>query len=412
MAALRQVLPLLIVASLAVGGVPAAAGAQRPLADVVQGLVARSPVGSGASVVVRDAGGEVIASVRPAVPLAPASNEKLLTIVTALRLLGPDAQLRTSLVATEPVLDGVIDGDLRLVGGGDPTFSTRAFGSRTYGIRVATAEQLAGRLRLAGVVRVTGRLLADSSLFDEQIAGPGWKQEFTPLECPPLSALTIDRATLQPALAAARRVRAALRAVGISIGAAGVAAPPASAGTTLAYVDSAPLRWLATLAGKDSDNFVAELLLKAVAATTQTPGTTRAGAAIALRTLAAFGVPTAGVRFVDGSGLSAQNRATTSELSLLLARVAADPALAAAFRQTLAVAGTDGTLEARMTRGAAHGYVLAKTGTLNGASALSGYAGPYTFSILIGGAALDQDAAHALEDAIAQVLAKRAASAG
>lgn len=146
MAALRRVLPLLLVASVAVGGVPSAAGAQRPLTDVVQGLVARSPVGSGASVVVRDAAGEVIASVRPAVPLAPASNEKLLTIVTALRLLGPDAQLRTSLVATEPVLDGVIDGDLRLVGGGDPTFSTRAFGSRTYGIRVATAEQLAGRL--------------------------------------------------------------------------------------------------------------------------------------------------------------------------------------------------------------------------------------------------------------------------
>jgi D-alanyl-D-alanine carboxypeptidase len=61
-----------------------------------------------------------------------------------------------------------------------------------------------------------------------------------------------------------------------------------------------------------------------------------------------------------------------------------------------------------MTTGPAHNVVRAKTGTLNIRSALSGYAGPYAFSVIVNGRAVNQTAAHALQDRIAQYLAREA----
>lgn len=382
--------------------------APKPLDDAVRGLVKRSLVGSSTSVVVRDGAGDVIVSIRPDVPHVPASNQKLVTIATVLRVLGPDARLPTSLVASAPPVNGVIKGNVRLVGGGDPTFSTRTFGDAAYGIFVATPERLAARLKATGVRRITGRILADPYRFDALTAGLGWKPSFTPTECPPLSALTINRAPTTPALSATRRVRAALLKAGIRVGPAALASGPTGTGTVVAKVESAAVIWLATEAGKFSDNFVAEMLLKAVAAKQTGRGSTRVGARIARDTLAGFGVPLDGVVVADGSGLSSQNRLSAAAISLLLSRIADDPTLGHQLPRTLAVAGIDGTLMTRMSRGPAHGFVQAKTGTLNNVSALSGYAGDYAFSILIERPNVDQLAAHRLQDAIAQLLARRA----
>lgn len=398
-------------ALLAAALVPAApAHAARPLSETVRAIVAKSPVGDAASVSVRDGSGAVIAAVRPNAPRLPASNQKILTIATALDALGPDGRLATRLVAGAEPVGGVVTGDVWLVGGGDPTFSSAAFADAYWGIYAPTADRLAAQLAAAGVTRITGRVSGDASRFDAVPGAPGWKPEFIPQQSPPVSALTVDRAASAPALRAARAVRRALVRAGIAVGPARVAKAPAPAGgAELARVESAPVEVLAELAGRDSDNFVAEMLLKAAAAQATGSGTTAAGVALERDLLAGLGVPDRGLALADGSGLSYDNRATAAALSLLLARVDDDPELGPHLRDALATAGVNGTLAGRMRTGPAAGVVRAKTGTLNDASALSGYAGDCAFSVLVQRTWVDQAAAQALQDRIAQLLARRSA---
>ena len=138
---------------------------------------------------------------------------------------------------------------------------------------------------------------------------------------------------------------------------------------------------------RDSDNFTAELLLKQLGAEAGTGGTTAAGAAVVRRDLAAAGVPLAGVRIADGSGLSLDDRLTARALVVAARRSpGTTPSCGPPFWRALPVAGENGTLEHRMERAPARGVVRAKTGTTNRASALSGYVGDrYAFAILQNG---------------------------
>lgn len=406
----RPLVPLALIALLA--ALAPTAVARVPLDAAVARAVAQSPVGDRASIAIRDANGTIIAAVRPTASVLPASNEKLITAVTALRLLGPDHRLTTSLVAATPPVDGVVEGDVWLVGGGDPLFSTSAFGTRAYGTYVATPERLADDLVRAEITVIRGRIRTDATRFDATPGAPGWKPSFIPTESPPLSALTVDRAARAPERAAARALRRALLRAGIAVGGVGPAGPAPVDAAVLAAVSGAPARILLEQAGKHSDNFVAEMLLKAVAADETGRGTTAAGARLARAQLRELGVPLEGVVIRDGSGLSYANRTTAASLSALLAAADDDMELGPVLRETLAVAGRDGTLAGRMRTGPAAGVVQAKTGTLNDASALSGYAGACAFSVLVTGTWVDQAAAHALQDRIAQLLARRQADCG
>ncbi|HUF90597.1 MAG TPA: D-alanyl-D-alanine carboxypeptidase/D-alanyl-D-alanine-endopeptidase [Gemmatimonadota bacterium] len=104
--------------------------------------------------------------------LLPASNMKLYTTAAALDRLGPDFQYTTSVYADGPLLPGgVLDGNLILVGRGDPSLSGRFFAdSAPY-----VLDKFADELRRAGVRRVTGRLIGDASFFDDELAARGWE---------------------------------------------------------------------------------------------------------------------------------------------------------------------------------------------------------------------------------------------
>ena len=115
----------------------------------MRGIVAKSPVGDAASVVVRDGDGDVIVGVRAEVPRLPASNQKLVTIATALDVLGPDARLATTLVAAAEPVDGVVSGDVWLVGGGDPTFSTRSINQKRGPLSTASGTPAADAIAAA-----------------------------------------------------------------------------------------------------------------------------------------------------------------------------------------------------------------------------------------------------------------------
>ncbi len=105
----------------------------------------------------------------------PASNEKLLVTSTALSLLGTDYRYRTDLWATAPVVDGTVEGDLVLVGSGDPTLGRPFWPSGEEALCA-----LADSVRAAGVRRVSGRIVVDASAWDSTTIGPGWEADDLP----------------------------------------------------------------------------------------------------------------------------------------------------------------------------------------------------------------------------------------
>lgn len=170
---------------------------------------------------------------------------------------------------------------------------------------------------------------------------------------------------------------------------------------------SPPLADIITALGKDSDNFVAEMLWKTIAAErVRQPGRSQDATAFVLDVLKRRGVNVDGMTLINGSGLFNGNRVSAAQISTLLASMYADPSVRCEYVAQLAIGGVDGTLANRL-QGAQPSSVRAKTGTLNDVIALSGYVlGPrpdqaFAFSVLANGVGGKQQAARALADQIA-----------
>jgi D-alanyl-D-alanine carboxypeptidase len=399
--ALRRLATALLVAALAA---PAAAAA--PPDPALAGRLAKalavphvSPARSSA-LAVDLASGKVVYGRNQALALAPASNEKLPLTYALLTELGPTFRIETEVLG-EGQLDGSVwRGSLVLKGYGDPSLST------------LDLRSLARQVRSQGIVRVTGTVRGDETWFDAFRTAPGWKPSYYGDESPPLSALTVDRGrsggvlARQPALVAAQVFRRELRAAGVAVAAAATAGRVDELAAPLASVSSPPLGTLIRYMDRQSDNFTAEMLLKALGAVQMGRGTTAAGAAIVTTALADAGIPLAGVRIVDGSGLSRLDRLTAGALVGILQASWVDPNVRPTLLAALPVAGVNGTLEDRMRKAPARGNVLAKTGTTSDASALSGYVkGRYAFAVVQNGHPVSYWWARVAQDRFAAVLA-------
>ncbi len=343
--------------------------------------------------------GQTLFTEHESLSLAPASNEKLAVTYAALVGLGTAYKIETDVLGRGQQNGTVWQGHLLLVGHGDPTLSS------------ADLADLAAQVRAAGITRVTGAVFGDETFFDARRTAPGWKPWYYVNESAPLSALTVDRGTYRgrisrnPALAAALLFRDALRRAGVAVGGAGLGDEHGNE-VPLAAVDSAPLSEIVRYMDRESDNFTAEIVLKQLGAIENTVGTSAGGAAYARRLLAAAGVPLAGVRLTDGSGLSLLDRLTVRALAGILRAAWADPEVRPAFVAALPVAGINGTLSDRMRRPPARGNVLAKTGTTFQASALSGYVRRrYVFSVLQNGNPVSSFWARRAQDRFATALA-------
>lgn len=348
------------------------------------------------------ASGSVLFSQNPALSLAPASNEKLPLTYAALTTLGATYRIETAVLGEgDQDQDGTtFAGALVLRGGGDPTLST------------AGLRSLAAQVRAYGIRRVTGGILADESYFDTRRIVAGWKPSFFIDESPPLSALVVNRArvgrytTRTPALAAATAFRTALRAAGIAVEGTVRLGQVDEFSIPIAQIESPSLASIVRFMDRESDNFTAELLLKQLGAVETDRGTSAAGAAVVMQTLAEAGVPMAGVRIVDGSGLSRLDRLTANALAAILKAAYADPTVKPAFVAALPVAGINGTLQDRLRQAPTRGRVLAKTGTTSEASALSGYVSTrYVFTVLQNGHPLSYWWARRAQDRFVRVLA-------
>jgi D-alanyl-D-alanine carboxypeptidase/D-alanyl-D-alanine-endopeptidase (penicillin-binding protein 4) len=373
----------------------------------------------------------------------PASTFKLLVAVTALQTLGPDYRFTTRLEAISGPQNGTIDGDVYLVGDGDPSL---------------TADDLRrgiGQLVRAGTTDITGGVVADGALFGGREVNPAWDPDdlqydyaagtsalsldegtvefhlvptgigsYARIEVrPPSNAvrvlggvttaydttLAIDRApdrndftfsgtiavdaeqsfyrpVIDQPLYAAGVTRSLMFDRRITVEGGARTGPAPLVATVLWEHRSAPLRSLLAHMLFESDNHYAEQLLRAVGVYGGSAGTEAAGGQVEREVFREIGARTDGLRVVDGSGLAPSDRVAPIDLATLLARANLEP-IGDVLYHDLPRVGIEGTVR-RHDVTTALGRSRAKSGHIEDVDALAGYVdthrhGRVAFAILV-----------------------------
>ncbi|HZU22262.1 MAG TPA: D-alanyl-D-alanine carboxypeptidase/D-alanyl-D-alanine-endopeptidase [Terriglobales bacterium] len=410
----------------------------------------------------------------------PASNTKLFTTAATLAMIGPDYKFRTT-VETLGTIDkhGRLNGDLLLVGRGDPNISGRTLPYNTRTERkqppLQVLQELADDVVQKGVRFIDGDVIGDDSYYAFERYGEGWTQDDLVWEWgAPVSALTIndnvvfvsiqpgdhagDKAFLSiapyasyyqvdnrvittpagtgprrlyitrqpganqitfwgniplddqgaseavaiedPASFAAQVFRQMLEQRGITVyghtrthhtelarlttitvnatapagGGELTATPPTvPQPLVLGSYESQPLSQDIRVILKVSQNLHAELALRLLGREKGSAGTIEAGLEVLHGFLAQAGLQNDEYVFFDGSGLSRQNLVTPHAIVKLLSFAAQQPWYTT-YRESLPVAGIDGSLADRLKNTPAQANVFAKTGSLGHVNTLSGYA--------------------------------------
>lgn len=432
---MRFVGTLVAVLSLLLG--PPAVGSARTLKSRLDAALDVPALrGAGIGALVTDRGGQVLYERSPDRALIPASNQKILTAIAALEVLGPTHRFTTEiLVDSGPDTEGAVD-TLYVRGAGDASLTSEDF------------WRLAADLRRAGLRSVRAGVVVDDSAFDAQRWHPSWGQTGARAYHAPVGALTVNygafavtvepqgpvgsavravvdppidflsltnrartgatrtrstlvvdrreaagheevivrgevpaglpvktihRSVLDPARYAGAVLTAQLRAVGVSVG-AGLrrGTVPETASLLLAF-EGSPLSDVVQSFLKYSNNQIGESLVKTLGARASGGVGSWENGAVAVRAiLTDIGLPTQGLVWVDGSGLSYENRVTARLLVAALAAARKSFRFGPEFESALPIAFSDGTLEKRAD--GAQGRVRAKTGLLTRVTSLSGYA--------------------------------------
>lgn len=330
--------------------------------------------------------------------LIPASNQKLITTYAALEVLPLDTQFTTRVSRVAEITDGVLDGDIYFVGGGDPFLVTDAWRTQyiqrdeegnvvepTYPRAWTRLEDLADQIAATGLTSVTGSIVADESLFDSVRVGPWAERLVLQNQSGPLTALAVNEGFVSwadnsptfsartqatdPALHSANVLRQLLTDRGITVGGTVVGQEPAGV-VDVASLASAPLIDIVTHVNSWSNNYGAEILLKHIGLVMEGEGSTAAGARAVTAVLGRNpNFDLEGIDINDGSGLSEDDRLTCGLLNEILKASGIDSPLA----QSLSIGGERGSLALRHVDTDADGNVFAKTGTLNPSTALSGF---------------------------------------
>lgn len=322
--------------------------------------------------------GKPVLTVRGDEPTQTASTMKLITASAALSTLGADHRFTTR------VVPGATPGSVVLVGGGDPTLSRLPSGQDGVYPGAPHLDDLARQVRAAhpGTISV---VQVDTGIFDGPAWHPTWTESArTSGSVSNITALMVDgdrddptdAYSLRSATAVARAATAfaALLGPDVRVDTTSVATPQGA--TTLGAVRSAPVSRLVGTLLTHSDDTLAEVLARHVAVAEGTGRSFDAIQAGTTKALQHVDVPTTGLRLVDGSGLSPENRVPASALTKLMRAVATHRDGLAPVDAGLAVAGKTGTLgeHGRFTGAAAdaRGHVRGKTGTLDDMFGLTG----------------------------------------
>ena len=163
----------------------------------------------------------------------------------------------------------------------------------------------------------------------------------------------------------------ALAGRGVTVAGESVPAPTLAPDTLFVWT-SPPLSAVLALFLKPSQNQIGETLLRTLGAEVAGVGSADSGRAVIGRVLSDLGVPPDAYMLADGSGLSRYDFVTPDAVAQVLFALRARPDFQA-FYDALPIAGVDGTLATRLLHTAAAGNAHAKTGSLTGVRALSGY---------------------------------------
>jgi D-alanyl-D-alanine carboxypeptidase/D-alanyl-D-alanine-endopeptidase (penicillin-binding protein 4) len=327
----------------------------------------------------------------------PASNEKLLLSMALLDHFEPDHRIAT-IAAAGDTQGNEIRGDLWILGRGDPE------------IGPSRLRALAAAIDDAGISRIRGRVMGATTYFRHDWWAPGWKRGITRQYVALPSALTFDhnvvngRRIHDPELRAATSLTVQLERRGIRVRGRPGAGSPQRNLSPVAEIRSRPLKALLARMDRPSDNYYAEVLGKMLAADVAgPPGTIAKASSTTERFTDAHG---ADFTLFDSSGLSYANRVTADGIVDLLAF--ADTTTWGGDLRSALAAGGQGTLLHRLN----DVRIRAKTGTLDGVSALSGWvwlerdARWVEFSILSSG--MSKDVAVRIEDKIVHLIGDRA----
>jgi serine-type D-Ala-D-Ala carboxypeptidase/endopeptidase (penicillin-binding protein 4) len=381
--------------------------------------------------------GDTIFSHQSDLLVRPASNQKLLTAASALKLLGLNYSFRTVVYRSGSVSDGLLDGDLIIKGFGDPLLS------------LSDLDRIIASLRLFGIRQIAGDIIVDDSFFDDIHWPTGWMWDDEPNAYVPfISALSInsnvatisvERSTASdtaftinvtppssylqyeiqlkengdqvdneflvipdrlnglnhylikgdpqkvrlprqftvtvrdPSLYTGYLLRDKMNESGIITHGEVQRGIKDLSATPIVQINT-PIDSILHAMNKSSDNLAAETTWKTMSAELWgTPGTGDGGRRAVHHALQQLGVNPSLSRLADGSGVSFYNLVTARMLAELLFQVSEDPVLFKPFYESLAILGMDGTLMRRAVHSRARGRVRAKTGTLTGVSSLVGY---------------------------------------
>ena len=389
-------------------------------ASLLAGLLERRDGEQVAVLVVDEHGRELVAHDAD-VPVLPASTLKIVTAAAALVTFGPEARFTTRVEATAPVdHDGVVRGDLVLIGTGDPVLATPEYGRWIYPVRPRTPfEDLAEQLAAHGVRRVEGDVVGVVERFDGPPTASGWPDRyFNDFDARFADGLAVDAGvrtivtypepdpeeaaedgeaaevdaedededereptgppivriehTRNPAEHAVAELIRLLDEHDIEVAGEGRVGEPVGASVgRLAAVASPPLREILTFAVQRSDNQVTDAVFRAVGRQRTGTGSFVSGERALLQVIEQLGITTEGLVFADGSGLSRDDRATARML-VELDRAMHASRHATVWTSLMAVMGESGTLRSRLPNSVATGRFVGKTGTLRDVAALSG----------------------------------------
>ncbi len=345
-------------------------------------------------------------------PLLPASLAKLATVTAALSELGADATFTTQVVADASALasvsDGVLRGDLYLIGGGDPVLATPGYINRIADARPYTdvtqlADSVMEALDALGIDTIDGAVVGDGSWFADgeqsytthfppgatSETPPIWKQSYLSQNFVGVlsgliindgySPYAVDRRShtrsTDSVQAAASNFDDLLEARGVVIRQRpqSGSAPAANDSTDLGSITSPSVAEMLVRILRYSENTPAEMLLKQIGRLHGDSSRAASAAAATAALAEVLGATADEIVLVDGSGLSVHNRMSCEAAVRLLLLAGAD----SRFATSLSIAGRTPTLTSCGPQTPANGNgsmntVFAKGGQLNDSSAIAG----------------------------------------